>query len=126
MGMGAASHGVRHRHSHGALSACPTLPQYINFLAGFSDYLALKGFHPIMMDVWGGGHNIVRTVMWLFTTPVMVYLLSILSDFSWNRVRAMHGAGQEEGRREEKRCWEGGRRRGGKEEKEENCSPHSL
>ncbi|KAG2482178.1 hypothetical protein HYH03_018877 [Edaphochlamys debaryana] len=60
-----------------ALLAC-----YINFLAGFSDYLSWRGYSPIVRDTWGQGFQLLRTVMWLLTTPVMVYLLSIISDFS--------------------------------------------
>ncbi|KAG2425936.1 hypothetical protein HXX76_013309 [Chlamydomonas incerta] len=60
-----------------ALLAC-----YINFLAGFSDYLSWKGYAPIVRDSWGQGFQLLRTVMWLLTTPAMVYLLSIISDFS--------------------------------------------
>ncbi|KXZ54193.1 hypothetical protein GPECTOR_5g288 [Gonium pectorale] len=60
-----------------ALLAC-----YINFLAGFSDYLSWKGISPIVRDSWGQGFQLLRTVMWLLTTPAMVYLLSIISDFS--------------------------------------------
>ncbi|GFR47594.1 hypothetical protein Agub_g9328 [Astrephomene gubernaculifera] len=60
-----------------ALLAC-----YINFLAGFSDYLSWKGYSPILRDSFGGGFQLLRIIMWLLTTPVMVYLLSIISDFS--------------------------------------------
>ncbi|PNW86121.1 hypothetical protein CHLRE_02g074150v5 [Chlamydomonas reinhardtii] len=60
-----------------ALLAC-----YINFLAGFSDYMSWKGYAPIVRDSWGQGFQLLRTVMWLLTTPAMVYLLSIISDFS--------------------------------------------
>ena len=60
-----------------AMLAC-----YINFLAGFTDYLSFKGITPVVRDGWGQGFQILRVVMWLFTTPAMVYLLSIISDFS--------------------------------------------
>ncbi|GIL69952.1 hypothetical protein Vretimale_10018 [Volvox reticuliferus] len=60
-----------------ALLAC-----YINFLAGFNDYLSWRGYSPIVRDSWGQGFQLLRTVMWLLTTPAMVYLLSIISDFS--------------------------------------------
>lgn len=65
-----------------ALLAC-----YINFLAGFSDYMSWKGYAPIVRDSWGQGFQLLRTVMWLLTTPAMVYLLSIISDFSRLKVR---------------------------------------
>jgi bacteriorhodopsin len=61
--------------------------QYINFLAGFADYLAYIKVAPILPDVAGGGLHIVRVNMWLWTTPAMVYLLSIISDFTWKRVQ---------------------------------------
>lgn len=64
-----------------ALLAC-----YINFLAGFSDYLAWKGYAPVVRDCWGQGFQLQRSVMWLLTTPAMVYLLSIISDFSRTKV----------------------------------------
>ncbi|KAG1675574.1 hypothetical protein FOA52_014162 [Chlamydomonas sp. UWO 241] len=65
-----------------ALLAC-----YINLLAAASDCLAWKGYAPIVRDVWGGGLQLVRVYMWLLTTPAMVYLLSIISDFRWQRVQ---------------------------------------
>ncbi|MEW5298365.1 MAG: hypothetical protein WDW36_001497 [Sanguina aurantia] len=64
-----------------ALLAC-----YINFLAGFCDYLCWKGYAPVTVDAWGQGFQLLRTVMWLHTTPAMVYLLSIISDFSQKQV----------------------------------------
>jgi len=38
-------------------------------------------------DVWGGGLQIMRMLMWLHTTPAMLYLLSLISDFDKKRVR---------------------------------------
>ncbi|GLC56046.1 hypothetical protein PLESTB_001058700 [Pleodorina starrii] len=67
-----------------ALLAC-----YINFLAGFNDYLSWMGYSPIVRDSWGQGFQLLRTVMWLLTTPAMVYLLSIISDFSRIKVYAV-------------------------------------
>ncbi|GAX76579.1 hypothetical protein CEUSTIGMA_g4025.t1 [Chlamydomonas eustigma] len=64
----------------------PLLACYINFLACFNDYLSWKGVTPIMRDVWGDGLQIMRVLMWLHTTPAMIYLLSIISDFSHQRV----------------------------------------
>ncbi|GAX76781.1 hypothetical protein CEUSTIGMA_g4227.t1 [Chlamydomonas eustigma] len=64
-----------------ALFAC-----YINFLACFNDWLGWQGVSPVLRDIWGGGLLIMRFLMWLHTTPAMVYLLSILSDFDRQRV----------------------------------------
>lgn len=66
-----------------AMLAC-----YINFLAGFTDYLAYMGYSPILRDGWGQGLQVLRVIMWLFTTPAMVYLLSIISDFGRIKVNA--------------------------------------
>lgn len=55
-------------------------------LAGHSEYLSYTGVAPVMRDVWGDGLAVLRMNMWLFTTPAMVYLLSVISDFKSNRV----------------------------------------
>ena len=65
-------------------SAAPS--QYINFLACFNDYLSWRGVSPIVRDVWGDGMQVMRILMWLHTTPAMVYLLSIISDFDRKRI----------------------------------------
>ena len=52
--------------------------QYINFLAGLNDYLCWYGVSPVLRDVWGGGMMIMRTLMWLHTTPAMVRISSVL------------------------------------------------
>lgn len=36
-----------------ALLAC-----YINFLAGFCDYLCWKGYAPVIVDAWGQGFQV--------------------------------------------------------------------
>lgn len=36
-----------------ALLAC-----YINFLAGFCDYLCWKGYAPVTVDAWGQGFQV--------------------------------------------------------------------
>lgn len=59
---------------------------YINLLACINDFLSWKGVQPIMRDYWGHGLNPCRLVMWLHTTPVMVYLLSMLSNFTRKQV----------------------------------------
>lgn len=59
---------------------------YINLLAGASDYICYQGWQPVMKDAFGQGYQPLRMVMWLLTTPAMVYLLSIMSDFSMSRV----------------------------------------
>jgi len=64
-----------------ALIAC-----YINLLAASSDFIAWQGWGPIVKDSWGVGSPIVRMVMWLWTTPAMVYLLSIISDYTRTQV----------------------------------------
>ena len=69
------------------LSASAAAPaQYINFLACFNDYLSWRGVSPIVRDVWGDGMQVMRILMWLHTTPAMVYLLSIISDFDRKRI----------------------------------------
>ena len=65
---------------------CLPPTQYINFLACLNDYLSWKGLSPIITDVFGGGLQIMRMLMWLHTTPAMVYLLSIISDFDRGRI----------------------------------------
>eukprot|EP00798_Chlamydomonas_sp_ICE-L_P002518 gene2518-5470_t len=65
---------------------------YINFLAGLSDYLQWRGYAPTVLGTWGHGIQIVRLVMYLHTTPAMVYLLSIVSDFNRTRIFRVLGA----------------------------------
>ena len=78
-----------------ALMAC-----YISLLAAVTDYLSLTGHAPIVRDVRGQGMHLLRWLMFLHTTPIMVYLLSVISDFKRFKVRWGHagavrgGAGQ--------------------------------
>lgn len=60
--------------------------QYVNLLAAASGFLSATGLAPVMRDVWGGGLCVLRITMWLHTTPAMVYLLSLISNFSKARV----------------------------------------
>ncbi|KAL6761671.1 chlamyopsin-5 [Haematococcus lacustris] len=64
-----------------AMVAC-----YINLLAGLNDYLSWKCKVPIMRDAFNQGFMITRVAMWGFTTPTMVYLLSMVSDFTKAKV----------------------------------------
>ena len=49
--------------------------------------MQLAGMGPIIRGTWGHGIQIVRLNMYLHTTPAMVYLLSIISDFGRAKVR---------------------------------------
>ena len=51
--------------------------------------LQWAGMAPTIRGTWGHGIQIVRLNMYLHTTPAMVYLLSIVSDFSRTKVRPM-------------------------------------
>ncbi len=75
-------------HSH-----APHATQYINFLACLNDYLAWRGISPVVRDIFGQGLHIMRILMWLHTTPAMVYLLSIISDYGQRRVRDLDSHG---------------------------------
>ncbi len=44
------------------------------------------GMAPTIRGTWGHGIQIIRLNMYLHTTPAMVYLLSIISDFSRAKV----------------------------------------
>ncbi|KAG1671643.1 hypothetical protein FOA52_006874 [Chlamydomonas sp. UWO 241] len=60
---------------------------YIQLLAASSDFLSYLGVAPIMRGyAVGGGVHMLRYVMWMFTTPAMIYLLSLLSDFRKEKV----------------------------------------
>lgn len=64
------------------------LAAYINLLACLSYYLAWQSMAPTVMDAYGRGFNLNRWVMWIHTTPAMIYLVSIISDFTRNQVRS--------------------------------------
>jgi FtsH-binding integral membrane protein len=62
------------------------LALYTNMLAGVCHYLHLVRAAPITVDCWGGSTEVLRILMWLHTTPAMIYLLSTISDFSKHQV----------------------------------------
>ena len=72
---------------HNTKSQLALLACYITFLAGLNDCLHWLGVAPVMRSTWGGPFQVLRAAMWMFTTPAMVYLLSIISDFSKEKVR---------------------------------------
>lgn len=41
-----------------------------------ADFCGWMGWAPVLRDVWGHGCNILRLVMWLFTTPVRAVLVA--------------------------------------------------
>lgn len=59
---------------------------YIQLLAAWNDCLSYMGVSPIMAGYTANGVHVLRYVMWAHTTPAMVYLLSLLSDFSRRQV----------------------------------------
>lgn len=63
---------------------------YINLVAAMSDYLNWQGRAPIVRDAWGQGVQVTRMLMWLWTTPAMVYLLSAISGFTRSQVSISH------------------------------------
>ncbi|GAX76782.1 hypothetical protein CEUSTIGMA_g4228.t1 [Chlamydomonas eustigma] len=62
------------------------LGAYIQLLAGSNDFLSFLGCVP-MMPTWSAGDcHVLRMIMWAHTTPAMIYLLSLLSEFSPTQV----------------------------------------
>ena len=57
-------------------------------LQGMTDVIHYCGYAPVIRDGLGFGYQIVRMIMWGFTTPAMVYLLSLLSDAKQSKVRS--------------------------------------
>mmetsp|Transcript_37013 Transcript_37013/g.109094 ORF Transcript_37013/g.109094 Transcript_37013/m.109094 type:complete len:615 (-) Transcript_37013:439-2283(-) len=56
---------------------------YIQILAASNDFLAYMDMAPIVRgSAYGSGVNLLRYVMWAFTTPAMIYLISLMSDSS--------------------------------------------
>ena len=62
------------------------LGAYIQLLAGLTDYFSYVGVAPIMRTWSSHGSHVLRYIMWAHTTPAMVYLLSMLSDFNRSKV----------------------------------------
>jgi bacteriorhodopsin len=65
-----------------ALLAC-----YINLLAASSDLINVNGWAYLGVDSLGFTFNLSRQIMWLYTTPLMVYLISIFSDVPPKKAR---------------------------------------
>ena len=58
----------------------------INGIPVLSYGLLASGFSPILIDVHGRRLIILRYIQWLFTTPAMIYLYSLLSSVPTRRV----------------------------------------
>lgn len=58
---------------------------YVNSIAALTSLIICTSNGPVIMDSFGVSFNPLRWLSWLLTTPVMVYTLSLMSAFSWQR-----------------------------------------